>query len=288
MPRGGPLHALRAPPGIVSGRAPQKNLAPPGAVAYCPGSHLPMKNWLRLLASALPLAGLLTALTPAHAAAPIRVLLVCGGHDYQTNHFLQVFRDNPEITFTHVTHPAAHAWLSADQAREWDVLVLYDMWQDISETAQRDFLARLQEGKGLVVTHHAIANYQAWPEYERIIGARYYLAPTQRDGWIKHRSQYTHDVKYRLQVLARDHPVTRGVSDFEIHDETYRLFDIAADVTPLLGTREPLSSPIVAWAKTYATARVVYLQLGHDRYAYENPHYRRLLANAIRWTARRE
>jgi type 1 glutamine amidotransferase len=247
-----------------------------------------MKTWLRLLASVLLLAGLLAALTPGHAAAPIRVLLVCGGHDYETNQFLQVFRDNSEITFTHVTHPAAHAWLSADKAREWDVLVLYDMWQDLSETAKQDFLARLQEGKGLVVTHHAIANYQAWPEYERIIGARYYLAPTQREGWIKHRSQYTHDVKYRVEVLAKDHPVTRGLSDFDIHDETYRLFDIAADVTPLLGTREPLSSPIVAWAKTYAAARVVYIQSGHDHYAYENPHYRRLLANAIRWTARRE
>lgn len=247
-----------------------------------------MKTWLRLLASALPLAGLLTALTPGHAAEPIRVLLVCGGHDYETNQFLQVFRDNPEITFTHVTHPAAHAWLSADKARAWDVLVLYDMWQPISETARADFLARLQEGKGLVVTHHAIANYQAWPEYERIIGARYYLEPTHRAGWLKHRSQYTHDVKYRLQVLARDHPVTRGLSDFDIHDETYRLFDIADDVTPLLGTREPLSSPIVAWAKTYAAARVVYLQLGHDHYAYENPNYRRFLANAIRWVARRE
>ncbi len=227
-------------------------------------------------------------LAPLQAAEPIRVLLVCGGHDYETNQFLQVFRDNPEITFTHVTHPAAHAWLAADRAREWDVLVLYDMWQPISEAARADFLARLQEGKGLVAIHHAIANYQQWPEYERIIGARYYLAPTNRAGWIKHRSQYTHDVTFRLRVPARDHPVTRGLSDFDIRDETYRLFDIAADVTPLLGTEEPLSSPIVAWARTYAAARVVYLQSGHDHHAYANPHYRRFLANAIRWVARRD
>ncbi len=244
----------------------------------------PFRFWCGLLVAAV--AWLLPA--PLRAAEPIRVLLVCGGHAYETNQFLQVFRDNPEITFTHATHPAAHAWLSTDKAREWDVLVLYDMWQPISEAAKADFLARLQEGKGLVVTHHAIANYQHWPEYERIIGARYYLAPTNRQGWIKHRSQYTHDVKYRLQVLAKDHPVTRGLADFDILDETYRLFDIADDVTPLLGTREPLSSPIVAWARTYAAARVVYLQSGHDHHAYENPNYRRFLANAIRWVARRD
>jgi type 1 glutamine amidotransferase len=243
--------------------------------------------WPRFRA-ALYLTGLLAALAPAHAAEPIRVLLVCGGHDYETNQFLQVFRDNPEITFTHVTHPAAHAWLGADKAREWDVLVLYDMWQDISDRAKQDFLDRLREGKGLVVTHHAIANYQNWPEYERILGARYYLAATNRNGVPKARSQYTHGVTFRIQVLNRDHPVTRGLEDFEIHDETYRLFDVAPEVTPLLGTQEPRSHPVIAWAKTYERARVVYLQSGHDHYAYENPHYRRFLANAIRWTARRE
>ncbi len=247
-----------------------------------------MKTLLPRLLTGLALAGAFAALAPARAAGPIRVLLVCGGHDYQTNQFLQVFRDNPEITFTHLTHPAAHAWLAADKAREWDVLVLYDMWQDISEPAKQDFVNRLKEGKGLVVTHHAIANYQNWPEYERIIGARYYLAATNRNGVPKPRSQYQHDVRFRVEVLNREHPVTRGLEDFDIHDETYRLFDVAPDVTPLLGTKEPLSHPVIAWAKTYQQARVVYLQLGHDHYAYENPGYRRFLANAIRWAARRE
>lgn len=247
-----------------------------------------MKTLLRRFLPALSLAGLLTLPAVAGAAPPVRVLLVCGGHDYETNQFLQVFRDNPGITFTHVTHPAAHAWLGADKAREWDVLVLYDMWQDISDRAKQDFVGRLKEGKGLVVLHHAIANYQNWPEYEQIIGARYYLAATNRNGVPKARSQYQHDVTFRIQVLNRDHPVTRGLNDFEIRDETYRLFDVAADVTPLLGTQEPLSNPVIAWAKTYQQARVVYLQSGHDHYAYENPNFRRFLANAIRWAARRE
>lgn len=247
-----------------------------------------MKTLLRRLLPAVSLAGLLILPAAARAAQPVRVLLVCGGHDYETNQFLQVFRDNPEITFTHVTHPAAHAWLGADKAREWDVLVLYDMWQDISDRAKQDFVDRLKEGKGLVVMHHAIANYQNWPAYEQIIGARYYLAATNRNGVPKARSQYQHGVNFRIQVLNRDHPVTRGLNDFEIHDETYRLFDVAADVIPLLGTQEPLSNPVIAWAKTYQQARVVYLQSGHDHYAYENPNFRRFLANAIRWTARRE
>ncbi|HNU99585.1 MAG TPA: ThuA domain-containing protein [Verrucomicrobiota bacterium] len=44
----------------------------------------------------------------------------------------------------------------------------------------------------------------------------------------------------------------------------------------------------MAWAKTYEAARVVYIQLGHDHLAYENPSFRRLVANAIRWVAKRD
>ncbi len=244
-------------------------------------------GWRGTLTGLLLLAGWMSGWS-GRTAEPIRVLLVTGGHDYETNQFLQVFHDNPEITLTHVTHPQAHARLAADRAAEWDVLVLYDMWQDISEAARRDFVARLAKGKGLVALHHAIANYQQWPEYERIIGAKYYLEPTTRDGVAKPRSVWKHDVSFRVEVLNREHPVTRGVSDFDIHDETYNLFEVAPGVTALLGTKEPASGPILAWAKHYAAARVVYLQLGHDHHAYENPHYRRLLANAIRWVARRD
>lgn len=244
------------------------------------------------------LAALLTALLCVlnwlpcgHGAEPagqVRVLLVTGGHDYDTNQLLQVFRDNPNITFTHVAHPQPPVWLDADHARQWDVLVLYDFWQDIDDPTKSNFLARLQEGKGLVVLHHAIADYQNWPEYERVIGARYYLADTMRDGVKKLRSLWQHDVDFHLHVAAPDHPVTRGVKDFDIHDETYKLYDVHPDVTVLLHTDEPKNEPNLAWAKTYGPARVVYLQLGHDRQAYVNPNYRRLLANAIQWTAHRE
>jgi hypothetical protein len=243
-------------------------------------------------ASFLALAGLLglAALPLARAADnqhPLRVLVVTGGHDYETNHFRQMYAALGGLTVTHATHPEAHAWLTADRAAAWDVLVLYDMWQPITSEAKADFLARLNEGKGLVVTHHAIANHQSWPEYERIIGAKYYLDPTVRDGVPKERSKWLHDVKFRVHVADANHPITRGLADFDIHDETYNLFDVHPDVTVLLTTTEATSGPKLAWAKTYGPARVVYLQLGHDHFAYENPAYRQFLGNAIRWVARR-
>ena len=223
-----------------------------------------------------------------HTAEPIRALVIVGGHDFQTNQFHELFQALPDVRVRLVEHPAAHAWLERERSADYDVLVLYDMWQPISEDAKANFTARLAEGKGLVALHHSLANYQDWEEYGRIIGGRYLLAKRTEDGIDKPASSYLHDVKFRVEIADPNHPVTRGLPDFVIHDETYGQLDVRPDVHVLLKTQEATSNPVIAWSNDYRGARVACIQLGHDRFAYENPHYRQLLAQAIRWTAKRD
>lgn len=88
-----------------------------------------------------------------------------------------------------------------------------------------------------------------------------------------------------MSVAAASHPVTDGLGRFEILDEIYGGYEVLPDSNPLLTTDHPGNSPTLGWWRTHGPARVVYLQLGHDRQAYENPSYRRLLANAISWVS---
>ena len=238
---------------------------------------------LGLLLSSLPL----SAGSPKALSQKIRVLVVTGGHAFEKEPFFKQFQDNPDITYQAVEHPNAHAMLKAEAAKQYDVIVMYDFGQEISEEAKADFVARLKEGKGLVVLHHAIAAYPAWPEYCNIIGAHYYLAPTNVHGVFKPRSAWKEDMHFRIHVPDPGHPVTRGITDFDTHDETYKWFDVARECHPLLTTDEPESNPVIAWAKTYKGARVVLIQSGHDHFAYENPNYQQILRQAIRWTARK-
>jgi type 1 glutamine amidotransferase len=238
-----------------------------------------------LLSIAITLSG--SVALAADSGTKIRVLLVTGGHDFEQPQFFKLFTENPEITVKIAEHPRAHEFLRPESATNYDVLAAYDMHQGISETAKADLLNWLKQGKGLVVVHHAIASYQAWPEYSQIIGAHYYLEKTVVDGVPKPRSTYQHAVHFRIHVVDPANPVTNGVEDFDIYDETYNLFDVAKDVHPLLTTDEPLSNRVIAWTKNYGPARVVYLQSGHDHFAYDNPNYQRILKQALRWAAHR-
>ncbi len=253
-----------------------------------PDTSRAMRTMLTTVVAAVWLCAL-TGLGADSAQKPtdkIRVLLVTGGHAFEKEPFFKMFKDNPDISYKAVEHPKAHALLTAEAAKDWDVLVMYDFNQKISDEAKADFVARLQDGKGLVALHHAIATYPDWPEYWNIIGAHYYLAATNINGVAKARSAYKHGVDFKIHIADPRHPVTRGVKDFDIHDETYKWFDVFEDCHPLLTTDEPESNKVVGWAKTYKGTRVVLVQLGHDHFAYENPSYERIVRQAIRWTAK--
>jgi type 1 glutamine amidotransferase len=222
------------------------------------------------------------------AGGPLRLLVVTGGHGFDRLPFHALFAGFTNMTFRIVEHPHAHAWFASDLTSQYDVVVLYDMWQQIGPEARSNFVQVTTSGKGVVALHHALAAYSHWDDYAELLGGRYLFQPMVREGRSYPASSYKHDVRFRIRVADPEHPVTRGVTDYEILDETYKDYWVAPDVKPLLLTDEPTSTPVVGWAKTNGLSRWVYLQGGHDRNAWEHPAYRRLVEQAIRWVAWQE
>jgi type 1 glutamine amidotransferase len=90
-----------------------------------------------------------------------------------------------------------------------------------------------------------------------------------------------------IKVEDKGHPITRGITDFQIVDEIYGGAEILPTVHPLLSTTHPKSMHYVAWINHYGNSEVVYIQLGHGPSAFNNPYYRTLIKQAIDWSARR-
>jgi uncharacterized protein len=218
------------------------------------------------------------------AESRIRVLVVTGGHDFEKDAFTRIFKETPGIEFTLAEHAKAKASAyERSDLFQHNVVFLYDMPKEITDVQKSAFLSLFDRGIGLVVTHHALASFQRWPAYERIIGGKYPETADEKGP----AGGYEHDVQVPVVIVAKDHPITTGIKDFTIHDEIYWNFRVGADVTQLLTTTHAKSGKPLAWTRTEGNSRVVYLQLGHDHAAYDNPNFRLLVARSIQWAARR-
>lgn len=214
----------------------------------------------------------------------VKAIVVTGGHDYEKESFLQMFDSLENIKYVPYELKDESEIFEDLSSWEYDVLILYNMTQGISESRKRNFEKLLNEkGIGLVVLHHSIANYQDWPEYRKIIGAKYYLEDKVENGVSYKRGEWKEGVDLNIHVKNKSHPVTKGLSDFKISDETYKNYILEPGLEMLLTTDNPLNEKSICWVKKYGRSRVCYIQLGHGRSAYENKNYRRLLLQAINW-----
>ena len=216
----------------------------------------------------------------------IRVLLTFGGHEFQEKPFFEMFDNLPGITYTCAPMPDSAKLLKPGWEKEYDVIVMYDMVDSISTEEQRAFIELLKKGIGVVALHHNLAAHRHWDEYLNIIGGKY-LFETRKFGDEQFGlSTYAHDQEIHVTVADKSHPVTHGINHFRIHDETYQHYYTLPDVHVLLTTNHPKSDPEIAWVTRYENSSVLYLTLGHDSKAWQNPVYPKLLLNGIRWASK--
>jgi len=226
---------------------------------------------------------LATALT-LFASNPIRILVITGGHGYKTEQFNQMLGSmEPLITYQIAELPGAYEMFKPENRDKFDVLVFYHMWQTITEEQKTLFAECIKDGKPVVALHHSICAFDDWPEYWNIIGGKYFHKPTVFKSKHYPACSYIHDLHFNVRIADKKHPVTRGLKDFPIFDETYKGYYVEEGVTPLLTTSEPSSTPTIGWAKKYGKSRIVVLQSGHDVPTFENPDFRKLLKQAIEW-----
>lgn len=216
----------------------------------------------------------------AAQAQPVKVMLVTGGHEFDTLQFFQLFDEMTEIEYEHFAQPDANNAIANGRAEDFDVLVFYDMWKNISPDEKAAYLKLTKDGKPFLFLHHALASYKSWPAFESIIGGRYVeeSKDTPEDEW----SEYEHDVWVYCSVENYT-PVTAGFRELRFFDEVYGNIRINDNVKPLLRTRHPKSADFVAWENRFNASTIVYIQPGHDKRTYESEDYQKLLLQAIQY-----
>ena len=236
-----------------------------------------MKTWQHLL-SVFILAGF-----SAGCSNKVSVLIIAGGHDFDTIEFFEAFHSLDGIEFASVYYPEALNILQSAEGYSYDVLVFYDFMVDLSPADSAVFTNLTHQGKPMLFLHHALCTFQRWEGYMEMVGGKYVIPEYETDTSL--HSDYRHDIRMTVRIVDPVHPVTRGMEDFVIDDEGYSNITVLPGVTPLLRTDHPDASPLIGWAHRSGQSDIVYLMLGHDRHAYQNPSFTRLLDQSIRWLA---
>ncbi len=112
---------------------------------------------------------------------------------------------------------------------------------------------------------------------------------------------------FKVRIVNKDHPVTRGVEDFMVTDEQHFLiydkdpknillqsanidgltFTTESEDTALLGPPKNMGTTTASgWAHDYGKGRVVFTAMGHTVHAMWQPQYLKLQKNAVRWLLR--
>lgn len=229
------------------------------------------------------LAGVILLVSFMGCTKPVKVLLVAGGHSFDTTAFIELFHSMEGIEMDSVYYPGAMDLMRSGKTAAYDLLVFYDYKPDLPAKDSLVFQHLTEEGKPLLFLHHALCSFQDWEGYTDLLGGKYVMAGPGVDSSLI--SDYKHDLDMDIEVVDSQHPVTLGMQHFSIHDEGYSNITMAPGITPLLKTDHPDSAPLVGWTTKSDQSTVVYLMLGHDRLAYENPAFKKLLEQSIGWLA---
>lgn len=140
---------------------------------------------------------------------------------------------------------------------------------------ERAVVEFVERGGGFLNLHNSMGLYPDGGPYLKLVGGRYIgHGPLER---------------FRVEVVDREHPITRGVEDFSVADEQHTPPYDNERVHLLLKNRSDDGREAAAgWCYEPGRGRLVHLANGHTREALAHPMYQRLLAGAIRWCLRSE
>jgi uncharacterized protein len=211
------------------------------------------------------------------------VLIIAGGHSYDTLSFSSMFDQMEGLNYDFMLQPEANRYLASLDILPYSLLIFYDMWNPISEEEKSAYLRFTEKGTPMLFLHHALVSYQEWPEFEKIIGGKYIQTFKNETRAKSELSTYKHDVWIDVEVVDPAHPVTFEMENFRLFDEVYGNYRVGEKVTPLLKTNHPESTPVIAWENSYNNSKIIYIQPGHDKNAYNDKNYRKLIYQAIKY-----
>ena len=225
--------------------------------------------------------------TPAATTVKARVLLVTGV-DYPGHHWRETapvlseaLRKDARLEVVTVEDPA---FLDSAALKRFDLVLLhFQNWQQPGpgEAARENLKRFVSSGKGVALVHFACgAWHDEWPEFSNIAGRVWMgLGP----------SVHQHDPygPFRVELVKPEHPILRGLTDFDTQDELYTCLTGEHPIEVLAQAKSKADGKYypMAFVSNYGKGRTFHCVLGHDVKALGVPAVQELYRRGCAWAA---
>jgi type 1 glutamine amidotransferase len=231
----------------------------------------------------LMLVGLLDSpVAAADASPPLRICILSGCDTYDSEESLPPFQEflekNYNVRCTRVVKQSGDNLPGLEHLDNCDVALVFIKRMNLAGEQLEQFQKYVTSGRPVVAVRTASHAVQTWLEFDHeVLGGNY---------------QGHHPVgpvtKIDVAEGAAEHPVLVGVDLTEAKDALYKNAGHADDLHMLLrGTIPGEPTEALAWTRDYKGGRVFYTSLGAQD-TFQLPAFRRMLVNALFWTADRD
>ncbi|MBN1820414.1 MAG: ThuA domain-containing protein [Prolixibacteraceae bacterium] len=161
-----------------------------------------------------------------------------------------------------------------------DLIIQTFTMSNITGPQEKGLLEAIKNGCGIAGWHGGLGDaFRQNTEYQFMVGGQ----------WVAHPGGV---IDYKVNIIDKNDPVTKGLSDFIMHSEQYYMH-VDPNVKVLVTTTfsgdhadwiDGCVMPVV-WKKTYGKGRVFYSSLGHVASDFNVPEALEILKRGIRWAS---
>jgi uncharacterized protein len=169
-----------------------------------------------------------------------------------------------------------------------DVLIIYAQdGMKVSATEQPLFEKFLKRGGGLVVIHDGVVGGDNHDWVKRVEGGAWRWDGDKKTKW--------YEGEVGIYFVNTDHPITRGLSNFDWKDEIYYDMDMSPEVNVLATSFQSvfiIAPQLWTYEKTWEGGSKPYRAFvsipGHEFDSFNTSHYRVILLRGIAWAGKRD
>lgn len=236
--------------------------------------------------------------SPEAPTARRRALVVRGGWDgHQPTETTDVFIPFLEANgFTVRVEESPAPYADAEYMASVDLIVQTNTMSTIEDDEFTGLRTAIERGTGFAGWHGGIADsYRNKSDYLHLVGGVFASHPGKHpDERIGEQSD--NYVRHTINMLpaAADHPITQGITDFELVTEQYWVLhddyiDVLATTTQAVRPWDPWSRPVTSpaiWTRSWGAGRIFVSTPGHRVEIVTDPNVRTIIERGLLWAAR--